>query len=40
MYGFVATKKDYRMEKNPNSIAINIGELLCPFKNANSLVNP
>ena len=28
MYGFVATKKDNRMEKKPNSIAINIGELL------------
>jgi hypothetical protein len=28
MYGFVTTKKDYRMEKKPNSIAINISELL------------
>ena len=28
MPGFVANKKDYRMERNPNSIAINIGDLL------------
>ena len=31
MYGFVANKKDYRMERNPNSIAINIGELLWKY---------
>jgi hypothetical protein len=31
MYGFVATKKDYRMEENPYSIAINIGELLSKY---------
>ena len=28
MHAFVATKKSYQMEKNSNSVAINIDELI------------